>query len=1043
MRLRTKLSAKAFFVAAMMVAVGGQLAVAEVGVAERDGAVTIENGLVKVIYDLSAGTFSAVDKRDGSVCITDAFFQLDDLASNEAGLRHAWEGVPLEDELGNGMALIVACSKPGQPNLLLKIALDNGQGYIVLSAGIENTTDRVVQLKQIRPLVRGRIFEGSDLSKGFSMLDGHGGGQPTAVTHDYNLHSRNNLLVTFGEPGGKRSLVIGGLTYHEFEKFADARQDWTRCDELERRGGRGQSFLCYLDLPEKKTVGKGGVPALRLIQGNPYKFGHNIAQHFATIAYDNNEVVLEATGLVPERAYQLGFSWWDEKSSRVESVLVDAGPGTPQHVLLEKQPLPAGSKKQEPKEILLALPPQAYRTGRMRIIFRKESGPNAVLSEVWLYERVGSAEAIIETAGDFDKKPPISLNIQLSAVDAVGKRVDPGVRYLPDDRFYVDFTTDNPFEALEKYGLSIRAAQKIKLNVYDFPTVCLWYADCYNKQSVKNNSAGAVEEMDHIVKSGFLKYSKVAVRLVPDDYEECNQNGWWDDEHWQRVHAYNTSMPSVDPAVKPYKYVYKPGKQEPGSYKKPYETTEKWGKAVTQRGGIPLIYFQPGHRSQDYAEAFPGHMLFNQVNAPVLDGSGKPRRYGAVWNWSAWRSGKIRKYGYDYTDPGFIRHMREVYANLRSGGVKGLMFDYPSQGWVNGGMEDKYATAARAYRNIFRLAHEGLGPDCYIHERNLGRGSDVTVGVVTSQRIWTDCELLKPEMVARGGLRWYKDRVIFNYDMDGKTLHRADPNCGDGPWDGKPPKTECDPKSRYRIQALLTVSYVAGSRLLLANSFGRPAKEHLHALSRLYPSHPAPRRARPVDAFIGGKYPCVYDFKIDSHWHQLAFYNWEEEARTIGVDLAGDTAFGALGLNAKKDYYVYDFWNDRLVGKFSGGGRLEQDLRPGEARMMSVREVLDRPQFISTNRHIMQGYLDMVGIPKWDAAQLSLTGTSKVVGGETYKVILATNGYRPVSSTAVSAESKVELLPGNDRLARLSIDMPENATVKWTVTFGKPTLPRS
>ena len=31
----------------------------------------------------------------------------------------------------------------------------------------------------------------------------------------------------------------------------------------------------------------------------------------------------------------------------------------------------------------------------------------------------------------------------------IGKRVDPGSRYLADDRFYVDALTDNPFEALE------------------------------------------------------------------------------------------------------------------------------------------------------------------------------------------------------------------------------------------------------------------------------------------------------------------------------------------------------------------------------------------------------------------------------------------------------------------------------------------------------------------------------------------------------------------------------------------------------------------
>ncbi len=42
---------------------------------------------------------------------------------------------------------------------------------------------------------------------------------------------------------------------------------------------------------------------------------------------------------------------------------------------------------------------------------------------------------------------------------------------------------------------------------------------------------------------------------------------------------------------------------------------EKWGKAVTELGGIPLTYCQTGFRSEDYAFKFPEHMLFNNPTA--------------------------------------------------------------------------------------------------------------------------------------------------------------------------------------------------------------------------------------------------------------------------------------------------------------------------------------------------------------------------------------------------------------------------------------------
>jgi hypothetical protein len=114
-----------------------------------------------------------------------------------------------------------------------------------------------------------------------------------------------------------------------------------------------------------------------------------------------------------------------------------------------------------------------------------------------------------------------------------------------------------------------------------------------------NNTVGAVREMENIVKSGFLNYSPVAVRLVPDCYEPNNQQGWWDDKHWQMYGRKERCI--VD-----------------HHYEAPYETTEKWCRAIKDRGGIPFTYFQPSTRSEDYAETFPGHMLYNRAHKYIL-----------------------------------------------------------------------------------------------------------------------------------------------------------------------------------------------------------------------------------------------------------------------------------------------------------------------------------------------------------------------------------------------------------------------------------------
>ena len=92
--------------------------------------------------------------------------------------------------------------------------------------------------------------------------------------------------------------------------------------------------------------------------------------------------------------------------------------------------------------------------------------------------------------------------------------------------------------------------------------------------------------------------------------------------------------------------------------------------------------------------------------------------------------------------------MEAVYSNLRNGGVKGSFYDYPERAFpILGGMEDKYATAASHYRDVFRLAYEGFGKPNYIQERNIGMGSDLTLGLVTSQRTQGDNNILVPGAV--------------------------------------------------------------------------------------------------------------------------------------------------------------------------------------------------------------------------------------------------------------------------------------------------------
>jgi hypothetical protein len=801
-----------------------------------EGVVSLENSVVRVKFDLDAGVYSAEDVHSGTVLWQNAAMRLATVAfpddkwrslanhwttNDPKTLRRSAEVLETADALGRGKTLKVVTEHP-ETTLELSITLYDNRPGIVLGCGCRNRRQRPMMLGEFCPLLGAEVFPG-DRRRGEPLtLDGAGGSSDNGVRPGLYRESLDNVLLTYLGDAGRRSIVLGGLTYREWSKTASL-----------------------------------------------------------------------------------------------------------------------------------------------------SAGPNGTLLAT------------------------------LSAKDPVGRMLDGGASYPIADRFYLDFQTADPFVALEQYAEAAMTAQPAAPNLYNLPTICTWYV-AVTGGSKRRDTVGAVEQMDIVRSTGFLKYSPVAVRLVPDTYctkkNGLSEQGWWDDAHWQRHGWYNA----------------------------PYETSEKFCRAIRQRGGLPFTYVMTNMPSDDFAQAHPQWMLHNDIRLLPLQHSPQ-RPFVRI----------------DYSDPGLQAYMRKVWSDLGRAGLAGVFFDYPHTGWAGeGGLEDPHYTAAAAYRKIFELAREGLGPHGHIQERLLpGPGSqyaradqwlplgDLTLGVVDSQRVETDCTLFLPRQVSRCALRWYKNRRLYVYDADAKSLLLR---IGRG-------KTQPVADPALRRRAMLTMLYVAVGRVLLADSFKDYTPEMLHDLARLFPMHPERRVARPVDAFLpeGRTCPRVYDFAVTPQWHQVALFNPDFDAvRKIGVPLAGDTVSqGALGLERTAEYYVYDFWNDRLAGRLKGTEVLSQELQPGEARMLSVRKVEARPQALSTDRHLMQGYVDMPGRPRWDAARKTLSGVSQVVAAEPYRIVLAGNGRTAQSAAADGASVRLEAHPQDNRLQRLVIESPNSATVAWRVSY--------
>ncbi|WP_052446825.1 Ig-like domain-containing protein [Candidatus Soleaferrea massiliensis] len=811
----------------------------DISVSEQDNVVAIENANVRLEYDLAKGSYDAIDKRHNTTVLEDAYSSYNGEQSLDNGYTFSYTTQQVSDTLGNGTMLMIKAEKADSFTQYLGFSLYEGRDSIIVSPGIENTTDEIIKLMEFRPIDRATAFPDAEL-KNLSMLDGNSGHwenvdslgkswnkQSTSVRHSGSVRCRNNILVTYGTEFDMRSLVIGGITYHEFEKYTQ-------------------------------------------------------------------------TGL--------------------------------------------------------------------------KSDDNAGSSNL-----------------GFEK----NHNVSMYAKDPYGKRVDPGTKYMPDDRFYIDFSIDSPFEILESYAFALKDAMEINISYYGYPTLCLWNIGHYGTGGSVNNATKGVGVMDQVVKSGFLKYTPVAVRLEPDTYSriqsdgtfKSNEQGWWDDEHWLKY----------------------------GHLTKEYPTMKAWGDAIAERGGIPHIYMQTNAMSEDIARLKPEWQLFNKntfcyTEPEDYDGAKYDPQGGKLWDRLGGANGS--KQGWDYTDPDFVKHMEGVYENLRVSGIKGIKFDYVDTAWNTDGFDDPYTTTAAAYRKVFEVAKKGLGEGSFIDERTLYNGMDLALGTVDSQRIQTDNGKINKEMISLGGLRWYKDRVVVNYDFDSKNLNAM--------------------TTRDSLRNLLTMCYATSGRIVLANVFDTLTEEQVFDVSRIFPMHDYEKSHRPVNAFVKSL-PDIYAMEIEPGWQSLIFYNTNDSsAQKFSTKLSGDMAFGGLELDANKYYYIYDFWNDSYVGRFKGSDVFEDTVRAGEARVYAVHEDKGVPQLLSTNRHLLQGAIDTENI-QWNASSDQLTGTLKVVKEDTYKAVFHIPTDKKIKDYSVD-QGKAEISMVGSNL-ELTVNTEENADVNFTLTF--------
>ena len=323
-------------------------------------------------------------------------------------------------------------------------------------------------------------------------------------------------------------------------------------------------------------------------------------------------------------------------------------------------------------------------------------------------------------------------------------------------------------------------------------------------------------------------------------------------------------------------------------------------------------------------------------------------------------------------------------------------------------LSDPRITQIEMMRNSLKLVRETAGKEVFLLgcciPQNM-RSAGAAFGLVDAMRIGPDNGASWASML-RG-----PEFGAWQYFLNGRV------------WYNDPDPLYVRPSLPLEhAQAICSWVTLSGQMNSSSENYAGLPPDRLDLLKRTMPSHQAV--ARPVDLFenrIPGIW-LVTDNATPGHPCRalVGLFNWESKEKTF------DESLTKIGLSGEIEQIAFDFWSNALTPPFKG--RLAQTLRPQSCAVLSVRPVLDRPQLISTSRHITQGIVD-VKEERWDAATRTLSGVSHVVAGDRYELRILTYTGAGASGGAVSSAAltgpngyELTITPGDGLVTR-----PEDA----------------
>ena len=383
-------------------------------------------------------------------------------------------------------------------------------------------------------------------------------------------------------------------------------------------------------------------------------------------------------------------------------------------------------------------------------------------------------------------------------------------------------------------------------------------------------------------------------------------------------------------------------------------------------GRIRSLGLKPGLWLAPYVISEPTEVFQKHPEWLLRHLDGRLRRVGP-WpsedsDWA--RQETPKRYGLDITHPGAAKWLHNLFDTVaHEWGYDLVKIDFVDWSLLAAERyQDPSVSRAAAYRKGVEIMRQALGPDRHLLDCGPG---PVSVGLLDSMRIeldqppvnWKQYFLESASSAPGMAKRYYFHKRAWINDADHLCL------------------------------GSLTLSQAQAAATLLALSGGKPHIRdrlpdldpvRLEILKKVLPS--AGEAARPVDLFDTDRH-SVFALRIQrpfGEWTVVGMFNASEtEAieRTLPL--------GRLWLDPKKTYLAYDFWKERFYGEVTG--ELRVSVAPASVVLLALHEKKNVPQVLSTDRHALQGALELEQVA-WNPATKILEGVSLGPAGTAHNV---------------------------------------------------------